>query len=77
MSRVGIRPIKIEEGIKIEKIDNKILVSSGDKKQEIKILPGIEIEIGSSEVRVRRSNNEKQTASYHGLIARLIRNAIS
>jgi len=77
MSRVGIRPIKIEEGVKIEKIDNKILVSSGDKKQEIIILPGIEIEIGSSEVRVRRSNNEKQTASYHGLTARLIRNAIS
>ena len=77
MSRVGIRPIKIEEGIIVEKSDNKILVSFGEKKQEIKILPGIQVEIVVAEIRVKRTNDDKQTASYHGLVARLIRNAIS
>ena len=77
MSRVGIRPIKIEEGIKVEKSDNKIIVSSGSLKKEIDILPGIEVKISSDTVQVSRTREDKQTASYHGLIARLISNAIS
>ncbi len=77
MSRVGIRPIKIEEGISVTKDGDKVVVSSGNLKKEIDILPGIDVAINSDIVQVTRTKEDKQTASYHGLIARLISNAIT
>lgn len=75
MSRIGKRPIKILEGIKIEKNNDKVLVSSGDSKREIKILPNIKIDIRDDKVLVTRDKEDKQTVSYHGLIGRSIENA--
>ncbi len=77
MSRIGKRPIKIEEGISVEKSDNKVVVSSGDISQEIDILSKIEVNIADGFVQVSREADDKQTMSYHGLIARLISNAIT
>jgi len=77
MSRVGIRPIKIEDGVTVSKDGNKVVVSSGNFEAEIDILPGIDVSIASDLIQVTRAKEDKQTASYHGLVARLIRNAIT
>ncbi len=77
MSRIGKRPIKILEGINLEKKDNKVIISSGDKFSQVDILSGIDVNISDDSVLVTRNNDDKQTTSYHGLIARLIANAIT
>jgi large subunit ribosomal protein L6 len=76
MSRIGLDPITIEEGIQVT-VEKDIVAVSGDGK-EIKIaLPEVlKINIEGNQLVISRSNEEKQSKSIHGTVRMLIFNAI-
>lgn len=77
MSRIGIRPIKIEEGVSVDSTGSKLVVSSGENKLEENIPSVLSVKIEDGKVFVTRKNQEKSTRSLHGLYARLIKNMIT
>ncbi len=77
MSRIGNRPIKIEEGVKVEPDKNKVIVSAGENKMELPIPFGISVAVSDGFVQVSRQNSERDLRAKHGLIARLLKNMIT
>jgi large subunit ribosomal protein L6 len=77
MSRIGLLPIPVPEGVTVN-VDDKNLVSVKGPKGELQqqINPGIKIKIESSEITLDRPNEEKQSKSMHGLYRSLINNMI-
>lgn len=76
MSRVGVRPIKIEEGILIKALSSKVSVNFGDKCLEVPLAHGLKIKVSDNTVQVEREGDSRELRSKHGLTARLLRNAI-
>lgn len=76
MSRVGSRPIKIEEGVEVKATPTKVSVTCGANSQEINIADNLSVSVEDGVVKVSRKNEDKDTRSKHGLTARLIKNAI-
>lgn len=77
MSKIGVRPIKIEDGVGIDITPKKFTASFGETKLSVSIPEMIVVKQEENIIRVTRKNDEKQSKSYHGLIARLIANAIA
>lgn len=77
MSRIGNRPIKIEEGVMLAIDNQKVVASFGENKQELSIPEGIKISQSGDWALVARDNSTKDLKSKHGLIARLLINAIA
>jgi len=76
MSRIGLEPITIEEGIEV-KVDNGVATVSGNGKEiRIPFPKVLEIKIEGSVINIARSDEEKQSKSIHGTIRMLINNAI-
>ena len=77
MSRAGNKPIKINEGIKVTIEDGLVSVSSEKGKQRVKILKEIVVEKKTDGILVTRTSDTPEFRAKHGLVARLIKNAIS
>jgi len=77
MSKIGKRPVKIEEGVSVELTNNQLVVSSGEKKLELTVPHETSVKIEDGNVLVSRINDSKIAKSKHGLIARLIANMIT
>jgi large subunit ribosomal protein L6 len=77
MSRVGQRPIKIEDGVTIEAGKEKITVAFGENKLEQNIPENLSVEVSDDQVKVIRKSQDKNTRALHGLYARLIKNMIT
>ena len=77
MSKIGVRPIKIEDGVNVEITSKKFTASFGETKLSVPLPETIVVKQEDNIIRVTRKNDEKQSKSYHGLIARLIGNAIA
>lgn len=76
MSRIGLDPITIEEGIQVT-VEKDIVTVSGDGKEMKIALPEVlKINIEGNQIVLSRSNEEKQSKSIHGTIRMLIFNAI-
>ena len=77
MSRIGHRPIKIEDDVKVEISQSKVNVSLGDSKMCVNIPKQLTVKVIDGFVEIDRLNDTKYSRSQHGLISRLIKNAIS
>ena len=76
MSRIGLEPITIEEGIEV-KVDNGVAFISGNgKKISIPLPKVLEVKIEDNVINITRKDEEKQSKSIHGTIRMLINNAI-
>lgn len=76
MSRVGLNPITIEEGVQVTVEGNTVKVSGNGKEINIPFPEVLNIEIKDTQVLVTRKNDEKQSRSIHGTVRMLISNAI-
>lgn len=76
MSKVGMNPIKIEDGVEVS-INGREVTAKGPKG-ELKVeLPfRLAVEQKDGELVVTRKNDEKETKSLHGTFRSLIANAI-
>ena len=76
MSRIGLMPITLPEGVSIPRKGDALKISGPKGKLDSPVPPGITmIEEGRS-LRFERANNEKQTRAYHGLARALAANAV-
>ena len=77
MSRIGKLPVDLTDGLKAEFLPDKkgVSLKKGSQSLDIKIHPDILVEISSSQVILKRKNEEKRTKAFHGLYRALIQNA--
>ena len=76
MSRIGILPIEIPEGVTVN-VDNNLVTVKGAKGElEQKVDPVIKVNVEDNQVVLERSNEEKRSKSMHGLYRALIYNMV-
>ncbi|MDO5718198.1 MAG: 50S ribosomal protein L6 [Tissierellia bacterium] len=76
MSRIGLKPIEIPQGVDI-KVDNNLVEVKGPKGNlSQKIDNGIKININEGEITLERPSESKKYKSLHGLSRTLIANMI-
>ncbi len=76
MSRIGNAPIRLPAGVKVELTDHRITVK-GPLGELSRALPEqMAVEVGESEVVVRRPSDSKPHRSLHGLTRTLIANMV-
>lgn len=76
MSRIGTKSITIPSGVTVEIAQNKIIVKGSKGELHQSVPAGITLEISADQVTVTRTNNHRQTKTYHGLIRSLVQNMI-
>lgn len=76
MSRIGVRPIKVKEGIKIEITPHKVVVFSNQKETELRIPEELTASFDKGNIYIKRKEESIKARSLHGLYARLIQNLL-
>lgn len=76
MSRIGIQPIKIEEGVTVEISDKEVKVKGPLGELSISIPNTLKIKEENGEIIVERRKSTKQAKSDHGTIRSIIANMI-
>ncbi|MFP3042267.1 50S ribosomal protein L6 [Treponema primitia] len=76
MSRIGRIPVTVPAGVKISFQDEQIIVEGPKGKLTQKYHPVITFETKGSAIQVERTNEEKQTKSFHGLYRNLLNNMV-
>jgi len=77
MSRIGIQPINIPDGVKVT-LDGKVVSVTGSKgslKQELR--DEISVKIDGSVITVSRKNDERESVAFHGLMRSLVANMVT
>lgn len=78
MSRIGIQPIPVKEGVEFSIDADNIVTVKGQKGSDtLRVHPGITIEQKDGEILVSRSSDAKNDRSLHGLYRSLIDNMIT
>ena len=76
MSRVGHKPIRVPDGVKID-IGSEQLVVTGSRGELTSPVPnGITFQIEGAELIAKRTDDVKQTRAFHGLARALAANAV-
>jgi len=76
MSRVGNRPIKLAENVSFDIKSGSVDVSSNKGKITVNVPETIVVKMENGVINVTRKDDSKFSRSQHGLVARLVRNAI-
>ncbi len=76
MSKIGRKPISLPTGITLD-IQRTLVVVKGPKGElNVPLLPGVKVAVENDEILVTRTNDERQTKAYHGLIRSLLENQV-
>lgn len=76
MSRIGVRPIKILEGVEVEVTPSRVAAVCGPNNLFLDIPDNIELKKEDGNIYVTRKDNSRNARAKHGLIARLLNNII-
>ena len=77
MSRIGRKAVDIAKGASVEIKGNDIIVKGPKGELHAKLMPGIKVDVEDAQVKVSRSNEEKQTRAWHGMTRALIANMLT
>ncbi len=77
MSRVGIRPITLPEGVQAEVKPTEIVVRGQNGEQSVALVHGIKVSQKDNQLVVERVNDAKQNRAMHGTVRALLQNAVS
>ena len=77
MSRIGRQAVDIAKGASVEIKGNDIIVKGPKGELHAKLMPGIKVDVEDAQVKVSRSNEEKQTRAWHGMTRALIANMLT
>ena len=77
MSRIGIQPINIPDGVKVSLDGNVVSVTGpkGSLKQELR--EEVSVKIDGSVITVARKNEERESVAFHGLLRSLVANMVT
>lgn len=76
MSRIGRKVIALPKGANVSLNGDKVVVKGPKGELNLKLMPGISVNIDAAEIMVSRSNDEKQTCAWHGMTRALIANML-
>ena len=76
MSRIGLKPIAIPAGVKVTVNGNEVTVQGPKGTLTKNIHPLMQVEVGASEILVKRPNDKKEAKSLHGLSRTLVANMV-
>ncbi len=77
MSRIGRHPVSIPAGVQGSIDGRRISVKGPKGSLELDVHPAVTVEHDGREIRVSRSDDEKESRSLHGLTRSLINNMVS
>lgn len=77
MSKIGKKPILIPEGVTVEVVDTKVLVSGPKGELDFKTPKGITVEVVDEKVLVGKTKEGKQFRASHGLMRQILANMIA
>ena len=77
MSRVGMRPIDVADGVKVDINDGGILVAGPKGSLTGKIPLSISVEFADGQILVKRLQETKRSGALHGLTRALIANMVT
>ena len=76
MSRIGIRPVQIPQGVKVNITPTMVSVEGPKGKLSQEYIPEVEIVVTDGVVNVTRKNDSKQAKAFHGLYRNLVNNMV-
>jgi len=76
MSRVGKKPVPVPEGVKVTIFSDRVEFEAAKGKVSSPLYPGIKARLAGSELILERTDESRQTRSFHGLCRTLAQNAI-
>jgi len=77
MSRLAKKPLVLPAGIQVAKEGARLVVKGKQESLHVDLPPGIDAEFPQAgSVQLVRRDDEKQTRAYHGLVFRLLTNAV-
>ena len=77
MSRIGFKAVPIPKGAGVTVIGTDIIVKGPKGELKAKLMPGIVVDVEEAQVKVTRTNDEKQTKAWHGMTRALIANMVT
>lgn len=77
MSRIGIKPVSIPEGVKVTVAKDQVMVKGPHGKITQKIRPEIKVKVEDHQIKVSRLSQNKSAKALHGTIRALIANMIT
>ena len=77
MSRIGVIPIAVPDGVSVEISGSAVAAKGGLGELSLKLTGAIAAQIDHGVVTVTRANESKQSKSLHGLYQRLIANMVT
>lgn len=76
MSRIGNKSITIPSSVTVTITKDTVLVKGSKGELTVTLLPGIKVEQIENAIVVSRTNDERETRAFHGLIRSLLNNNI-
>ncbi|HEY9054903.1 MAG TPA: 50S ribosomal protein L6 [Rectinemataceae bacterium] len=76
MSRIGIRPVLVPQGVKVHVTPTNVTVEGPKGKLSQDYLPEVDIVVKDGSVTVSRKSDSKQAKACHGLYRNLINNMV-
>lgn len=77
MSRIGIQPIDLPDGVKVTLDGVTLKVSGKGGSLELDIKEEISLEITDKSIVVKRSNDTREVRAFHGLFRSLVANMVT
>ncbi len=77
MSRIGVEPIKIPQGVEIRQAEDSLLVKGPKGELKVDLSPKVNISIEDQTLRVSKADNSIKAREQWGLRRSLINNAVT
>jgi large subunit ribosomal protein L6 len=78
MSRIGIQPVVIPQGVTVtQEADGNVMVKGPKGELKYQVNPLVTLEITETEVKVIRKGEEREKRAAHGLVRSLIQNMVT
>lgn len=77
MSRIGIRPIMLPDGVQVETKPTEVVVRGQNGEQTVKLVHGIKVAQKNNQLTVNRVGDAKQYRAMHGTVRALLQNAVT
>jgi large subunit ribosomal protein L6 len=76
MSRIGVKPVTIPAGVKINVEGRKVIVEGKLGKLEHQFPPQVGVKVEGAELKVSRVSDDRQGRALHGLTRALVQNMV-